>query len=84
MQAEWQTIDTAPKDGSVIHISQGRNVVSAYWSQCAEAFGGDEEFPWVFLDPTNGTNGYMGGRFGPTHWMPLPPPPLDTQESTDR
>lgn len=75
---EWQTIETAPKDGDVILLLDGKNVVAGYWGSAKRTFKGpsDKVFPWVILDETNGLNAMMeGGNSGPTHWMPLPPPP---------
>jgi hypothetical protein len=76
---QWQPIETAPKDGTIILIARGSAdatfsfVEAAYWSQCARATGGDKQFPWVTLDETNGVNGRTEGS--PTHWMPLPEGP---------
>lgn len=67
---EWKTIDSAPRDGTWLLL---------YW-------------PHWFHTPVTGyydTRGWGGGNVGwysdrmthadgvePTHWMPLPPPPL--------
>lgn len=72
---DWQPIESAPKDGTIILIAKGRYVFAAYWSQCPMATGGSAEYPWVFLDETNGVNGYIGDENGPSHWQPLPKPP---------
>lgn len=62
--SEWQTIETAPKDGDIF-LAWERGVSMAFWSvefkkwsDCAEQhfYGDDSEFK-------------------PTHWMPLPKPP---------
>lgn len=68
MQAEWQTIETAPDDElTAIALWNGVEVTAgARWES------GFADWLHNWLDPQ------------PTHWMPLPPPPLDTQESTDR
>lgn len=80
---EWKPIETAPKDGTIILISRpNREAMAAYWSQCPRAFAGtfsDANYPWVFLDETNGTNAMMDGAHGPTHWMPLPAPPVQQE-----
>lgn len=65
--AEWQPIETAPKDGNVIILADHRGrVVASCWT-------GDEEYPWEFLDGSDTTNGWDAHR--PTHWQPLPEPP---------
>ena len=76
-QGEWQPIETAPKDGTIILISGPRAsskfVEAAYWGLAPRSFGGDKHFPWTTLDETNGTNGRA--EDSPTHWMPMPAPP---------
>jgi len=64
--SDWQPIETAPKDGTVMLFSEALGVVSGMW------WGKfDGEGPW----------GDSDGRFSlrpdeqPTHWMPLPSPP---------
>lgn len=57
--ADWQTIDTAPKDGTEVLLWLGDDVALGYWREDAQAF--DSEVGWI--------------RPMPTHWMPLPDPP---------
>ena len=62
---EWQSIDTAPRDGTEIDIFtvHGDRITNAW-------FDPDEEYyPWK--------SGYYMPRAEEevTHWMPLPPPP---------
>lgn len=76
MMSEWQPIETAPKDGTIILVSDKRSVSAAYWGLAPRASGlVDRNYPWTMLDETNGLNGWMDGPSGPTHWMPLPAPP---------
>ena len=73
--SDWRTMDTAPKDGTLIDVwAGGRRVVDVRWEpedyakgRCwAEAFptargmAGSDGFP-AYLYPQ------------PTHWMPTPP-----------
>ena len=80
--SEWQPIETAPRDGTVI-LFYGEGCVCAGW------FGNDfRPFPWAFVDDTRESlvgccDKEMTGRVHvngypldtPTHWMPLPEPP---------
>ena len=63
--SEWQSIETAPKDGEDILVwgpMLGHLVVSFD----EEA---NKDFPWFTLDGPS----YYGGAFAV--WMPLPKPP---------
>ena len=66
--SEWQDISTAPKDGTVVFLTDGEWLAGTGWFQ--------EDSGWVFLDPTvtGFLNGWSGEN-GPTDWMPLPKPP---------
>ena len=63
----WQPIETAPKDGTGILVYCQKSltvpVTGGYW----------DDHPacqcWI-------AGGYMQKVFPPTHWMPLPAPPL--------
>jgi hypothetical protein len=75
---QWQPIETAPKDGTIILLTNHKGVRAAYWGNAQRVYKAqsDKLFPWVVLDETNGTNAIMdGGAHKPTHWLPLPPPP---------
>jgi len=66
MMADWQPIETAPKDGTTI-LGYGRylGILPVYWGRTGE------------LNPL----AWLGGHCRvhhieqPTHWMPLPIPP---------
>jgi Protein of unknown function (DUF551). len=65
---EWQTIDTAPKDGTLILCV------------CMKASNGSEDRigtmqvdRWV--REYNGFGAFNNRYWPPTHWMPLPSPP---------
>jgi hypothetical protein len=68
---EWQPIETAPKDGSnVLVIEAGNSVpVVAYWDN-------DMDGGWWGYWQTEQLNPHK-----PTHWMPLPAPPVAGNES---
>jgi hypothetical protein len=59
--SEWQPIETAPKDGSIIIVAAPA-VGAAMWSHFMG--GGNGYWAW-----------FSGGRCDPSHWMPLPSPP---------
>lgn len=66
---DWQLIETAPKDGTMILCSIGgimatcmyRKHMSPNW-----VTPGPDGWIWVF------------GKDDPTHWMPLPIAPVDS------
>jgi hypothetical protein len=68
----WQPIATAPRDGSNILIRFGRDGISQ-----AKYVAGTPH-PWKFIDTNDGItwliNHAVDTEYGPTHWMPLPPP----------
>ena len=67
----WQPIETAPKDGTVILLFVAPWVVAGY-------FDLDEDvYPWVWmdLDASGSLNGSRDDGTRPAHWMPLPEPP---------
>lgn len=77
--SEWQPIDTAPRDGTPILISDGQSCVHLAWFK-----GDDEAYPWFLVDnfdfhvDGNGNdcvelNSAMDA-WG-TYWMPLPTAP---------
>jgi hypothetical protein len=70
--SEWQPIEKAPKDGTVILLYRDHAPwdVRGYghWEDCGGGICG-----WVtngFFDPPGNL-----GLAAPTHWMPLPEPP---------
>jgi hypothetical protein len=62
--SNWQPIETAPKDGTIVLGCSGTGddyeVYEMAWIE-------NVEFTWT--DP------HYGGVYGPTHWMPRPRPP---------
>jgi hypothetical protein len=73
-QAEpaWKPIESAPKDGTCILLTDGATVTAGIY----DANGG--KHPWFVLDERDSefTNGWQDTeRYGPDFWMPLPTPP---------
>lgn len=69
----WQPIETAPKDGSDILILtseyEKRKVTSAYYES--------EDDTWVPVKlSVHGCGCCRGDYPKPSHWMPLPEPPM--------
>lgn len=67
---EWRKIETAPKDGTRILITDGEDVGSAFWGKIRP-----NEETWT----DDGEDSAWGGPY-PTHWMPLPEMPKYPQE----
>lgn len=65
--SEWQPIETAPKDGTVVDIW-------AYGHRLPDVqFCGDDTTPgWYFVYDYSELAAFDGDA---THWMPLPDPP---------
>lgn len=68
----WQTIDTAPRDGTTVDVwirysdgSSGRVVNCCF-----------EDGRWVRREPVRDSY-WLIDIVPPTHWQPLPPPPED-------
>lgn len=66
---EWQPIETAPKNGSILLVTDKEEMYLAGW------------WNWSFVFPTRGTDAWrvVGSDRGdgceiinPTHWLPLP------------
>lgn len=64
--SEWRDISTAPKDGTEVLVCLGEITCVATWNLW------DGEEAW---------RDHYGFHFSPTHWMPLPAPPITEQRS---
>lgn len=65
--AEWQPIETAPKDGKWVLITED----SGTWMEVARWY----DDCWCSYPQT--MFGVMDGEAPASHWMPLPEPPND-------
>lgn len=65
--SEWQPMETAPKDGTVVLGCDQKD---------------SDYFPFSMRwEPTHEWGDpRWDGQYSPTHWMPLPEPPLSTTE----
>lgn len=72
MTAEWQPIETAPKDGTEIILCDSLSY-AGYWENDPNYW---QEIGWQEADSRQG---HFISRHpqSPTHWMPLPEPPED-------
>lgn len=73
----WQPIATAPRDGTRILLSDGREVTGGRWMQGAE-FADGREVDVEFWSSDSGNHmDWVGGPVidNPTLWRPLPRPP---------
>jgi hypothetical protein len=71
--SDWQSIETAPKDGTMVLLA---------WGTCSVASG----FWWTpdrFSPVGHWHIGDTEDRL-PTHWMPLPDPPAVTPQAETR
>lgn len=69
--AEWQPIETAPRDRDILVfcLDDEPQVVVAYWFEVPEWAG------WMYAD--DALSGLQPEGCEPTHWQPLPEPPHD-------
>lgn len=60
----WQPIETAPKDGRGILVAKGFSIYVVNW---------DPFYEWWYV-----CSNIILRANTPTHWMPLPEPPIST------
>lgn len=70
--SEWQPIETAPKDREILAFDQQIGVAIIRW-----------DYTWVaWFDGRMVVDGYGDPEyFTPTHWMPLPLPPISDHQT---
>lgn len=69
--AGWQPIETAPRDGSEVILSDGHSVGAGFWHDGSGCFRAGEGTFWEMDRGSLST----ARNAGATHWMPLPEPP---------
>lgn len=67
--ADWQPIETAPKDGADILVTMTHNDGLGGWITHMWVDSWSEEYPWPEYERRIDLLGH------PTHWMALPAPP---------
>lgn len=69
--SEWQPIETAPKDGTSILVWRRNQVLVAHWD--IDKYAKTPRPYWGAFDVWNKTSNRLTP---PTHWMPMPRPPV--------
>ena len=77
----WQTIDSAPRDGTVVDLwahwpeddDQGFRIADAYWGVESDLYGDIPKPGWI--DPAGGYDRPASIECVATHWMQLPAAP---------
>ena len=72
---EWRKIETAPKDGTKVLVSDGAHV---WLSSRKITQEGSKGMPTVGHDWHSGYTGHKTTY--PTHWMPFPEPPQEKED----
>jgi hypothetical protein len=81
----WQPIETAPKDGTPILLSNGTDVEQGWWMHEEGGITEHRDMDGRYTGQTE-SDGFIGWwdvsgcmQPEPTHWMPLPDPPTSDQ-----
>ena len=75
-EAEWRPIETAPKDGTAILVTDGIDAAVARWG-----YGNLWKFEpkrWIYGESQGEYNVYQEFD-SPTHWMPRPELPTRSE-----
>jgi len=79
--AGWQPIETAPKDGTQVMLTNGAIVAQGWWEHEEPYIREERDIEGYYMGQAehDGFDGWLDCEGGmtpdPTHWMPLPPPP---------
>jgi len=74
VMSEWQPIETAPKDGTYVMVSNGGGVWVARYKGVFVS-GWVPPIPWQSMMLNHDHIPSAKRKGPPTHWMPLPPNP---------
>jgi len=78
---DWQPIETAPKDGSpLLLFDRQRLDGDAHPTGAVEGHWCDD-YGWQAAVWSMVSDLFLTKKIHPTHWMPLPEPPLTSTES---
>jgi hypothetical protein len=67
----WQPISTAPKEGTILRLWDGRYQRDGSWKEDENI----KEVGWFSEEGDEWSTGYYFIPLKPTHWMMLPKPP---------
>lgn len=73
---QWQPIETAPRDGSDVLLTDGVNIENCYYNKeykCSEG--------WWVVSCSDNWGFACVHEAQPTHWMPLPKPPKEVENA---
>lgn len=78
----WQPIESAPRDGTVVLIRWGQDGESPGWWNKRKRFANGRGYTWAFIDRQDGRHFVNHAvEHGPSHWRPytapLPEPPKE-------
>ena len=77
---KWQPIKTAPKDGSTILLGNEHGCWAArYLHVYPSGYRPDDPWASMMLNHEHMRKGGVLHFAPPTHWMPLPAPPKETE-----
>lgn len=71
--SEWQPIESAPKDGTRVWLWVSDTFVGGWWNDNRYAA---KPRPYWSNDKENVRGTTWARNNQPTHWMPLPTPPI--------
>lgn len=71
----WQPIETAPRDGKTVLVSDGEYVVVARWNTEPNVWERDVDACWTVHEPEDYFYAWHLVDDPPTHWQPIPTPP---------
>ena len=87
--AEWQCIETAPKNGSVLILWNGTSLGTGSWEAYARdsrghAIGIDADCQADCVDRWVWTGEGFAVDPQPTHWHAMPEPPVTSEQHTEQ
>jgi len=80
---QWRPIESAPKDGAEIILSNGETVAQGHWFHTPPFIREirDMDGHYIDQDESDGYDDWIDSSGGmqpdPTHWIPLPQPPIE-------
>lgn len=88
--SEWQPIETAPKDGTLVdlwiinHLGDGERRPNCRWEQDHEDDEDEGRWEQMYSEASGSFFTAFDERARATHWMPLPDPPHQRNQSHEQ